>query len=145
MEFHLALGGMDVHVHGGGINFQKQAADRVTALHQRCVITFDERIIDAAILDRAAVDENELAIARRARDAGRADQTPNFDLRISDLRFRIFPARRSRKYRFRPARKDCHRLPAWRKNSRTKAFRRQAARVSVRAGLRCGWRWPRRI
>ena len=28
MEFHLALGGMDVHVHGGGINFQKQAADR---------------------------------------------------------------------------------------------------------------------
>ena len=35
VEFHLALGRMDVHVHGGGINFQKQAADRIAAFHQR--------------------------------------------------------------------------------------------------------------
>ena len=82
VKFHLALGGMDIHVHGGGVNFQKEAADRVAALHQRRVVTLDERIIDAAIFHGPAVDENKLAVARRARDARRADQTPNPDLRF---------------------------------------------------------------
>ena len=79
VEFHLALGGMDVHVHGGGINFEKQAADRIAAFHQRVVIALDERVIDAAIFHRPAVDENELAVARRARNAGRTDQAPDAD------------------------------------------------------------------
>ena len=80
VEFHLALGGMDVHVHGGGINFEKQAANRVTAFHQRVVIAFDERVIDAAIFHGTPIHENKLAITRRARDAGRADQTPDLNL-----------------------------------------------------------------
>ena len=66
VKFHFALGGMDVHVHGGGINFQEQAADRIAALHQRVVIALDERIIDAAIFHGPAVDKNKLAVARRA-------------------------------------------------------------------------------
>ena len=82
VEFHLALGRMDVHVHGGGVNFEEQAADRIAAFHQRVVITLDEGVIDAAVFHRAAVDENELAVARRARDAGRADQPPNPNLRF---------------------------------------------------------------
>ena len=95
VKFNLALGRMDIHIHGGRINFEKQAADRITALHQRRVVALDERVIDAAIFHRAAVDENKLAVARRARDAGRANQTPDLNLRflIYDLRFfrqRIF-------------------------------------------------------
>ena len=70
MKFDLTLGGMNVHVHGGGINFQKQTADRITPFHQRVVVAFDERVIDAAIFHWAAVDEYKLAVARRARDAG---------------------------------------------------------------------------
>ena len=82
VEFHLALGRMDVHVHGGRINFQKQATHRIAAFHQRRVAAFDERVVDAAIFNGTAVDENELAVARCARDAGRADQPPNADLRF---------------------------------------------------------------
>jgi hypothetical protein len=66
VEFHLALGRVDVHVHGGGINFQKQAADRVAAFHQRGVIALEQRVIEAAVFDRTAVDEQVLAFARRA-------------------------------------------------------------------------------
>ena len=69
VKFHLAFGRMDVHVHGGGINFQKQAADRVAAFHQRGVIALEQRVVEAAIFDRAAVDEQMLALARRARNA----------------------------------------------------------------------------
>ena len=77
MKLHLAFGGMNVHVHCRGINFQKQTADRVTAFHQRGVIAFEQREVDAAIFDRAAIHEKVLIIARRARHAGRADETPN--------------------------------------------------------------------
>ena len=73
MKFHFSLGRMDVHVHSGGIDFEKEAADRITAFHQRRVIAFDERIVDAAIFHRSAIDENKLAVARRARNAGRTD------------------------------------------------------------------------
>src|SRR5277367_4675343 len=82
VKFHLALGGMDVHVHGSRINFKKQAADRITAFHQRRVIAFDERVIDAAIFHRTTIHENELAIARRARDAGRTNESPYLYLRF---------------------------------------------------------------
>ena len=73
VEFHLALGRMNIHVHAGGINFQKQAADRVAAFHQRGVIAFEQRVVESAIFDGAAVDEQVLALARRARNA-RANQ-----------------------------------------------------------------------
>ena len=77
VKFHLAFGRMNVHVHRSGITFEEQAADRVTAFHQRRVIAFDERVVEPAIFNRAAVDEQMLALARRARNTGRTNQTPN--------------------------------------------------------------------
>ena len=38
MKLHLTLGGVDVDVHGGGVDFQKQAGDGVAPFHQRGVI-----------------------------------------------------------------------------------------------------------
>jgi hypothetical protein len=34
VEFHLAFGGVNVHVHVGWIEFDEKAADRVAAFHQ---------------------------------------------------------------------------------------------------------------
>ena len=77
MKFHLALGGMNVHVHGRGINFHEQTANRVTAFHQRGVVAFEQREVEAAILDRPAIHEDVLVLARGTRRARRADQSPN--------------------------------------------------------------------
>ena len=77
MELHLTLGGMNVHVHGGGIDFQKQTAHRITPLHQRRVIALHQGEIDTAILDRATINEDVLILARGTGDAGRTDQTPD--------------------------------------------------------------------
>ena len=145
VEFHLALGGMDVHVHGGGINFEKQTADRIAAFHQRVVIALDERIIDAAIFHRPAVHKNKLAVARRARDARRTDQSPDSDLRISDLRISGFSGRAVSKISVSSSGAGFHPRRARRKNSPAGVFHRRAARGGVRARLRCGWKWPRRI
>ena len=90
VKFHLALGRMDVHVHRRGINFQKQAADRITAFHQRRVVTFEQRVVEPAIFDRAPVDEQMLALARRARHTRRTDETPDPEVggRRSEIGFR---------------------------------------------------------
>jgi hypothetical protein len=66
MKLHFALGRMNVHVHGGGIDFQKQATDRIPSLHQRCVITFQQGKVDAAIFDRPPVYEDVLVLSCRA-------------------------------------------------------------------------------
>ena len=81
---------MDVHVHSGGINFKEQAADRITALHKRIVIAFDERVVDAAIFHRSTVHEHKLALAGRAGNSGRTDQTPNADFGFGSAGFRFF-------------------------------------------------------
>ena len=73
MELHFAFGRMNVHVHRRRIDFLKQTTNRVTAFHQRIVITLDECVIDAAIFDGPAIDKNELAFARGAGNSGRAD------------------------------------------------------------------------
>ncbi len=70
---------MNVDIHTGGIDFQKQAADRVTALHQRGVIAFQEREVQAAVFHRAAIDEQMLLFPGGARQAGRTDETPEAD------------------------------------------------------------------
>ena len=57
MEFNFAFRGMDVDVHGGGIDFEKQTADGVASFHQGGVITFEEREIEAAIFNGATVHE----------------------------------------------------------------------------------------
>ena len=66
MKFHLALGRMHVYVYGGGIDFQKEAANRESPFHQGCVATFDEGVIDSPVFDGPPIDEYELALARGA-------------------------------------------------------------------------------
>ena len=56
VEFHLALGRMDVHVHRRRIQFEEQAAHGIPAFHQRGVIPLDQRVVEAAIFHRPAVD-----------------------------------------------------------------------------------------
>ena len=38
VKFHLPLGGVNIHVHGSRINFQKQTANRIAAFHQCGVV-----------------------------------------------------------------------------------------------------------
>jgi len=76
VKLHLAFGRVDVHVDERGIDFEAQAADRVTALHQRRVVAFDEGKVDAAVLDGPPVDEDVLVLARGTGDAGSADEAP---------------------------------------------------------------------
>ena len=77
MEFDLALGGVDVHVHRRRRDFQKKTANRVAAFHQGSVVAFEQGEVQAAILHRAAVDKEVLVFARRARHAGSTDEPPD--------------------------------------------------------------------
>ena len=67
MKSDLALGRMDIHIHGGRINFQKQAANGIAPFHQGSVVSLEQREIQPAILDRPAVNEQMLVRTRRAR------------------------------------------------------------------------------
>ena len=62
VEFYLSFGGMNIDVHGGRIDFQKESADRIAPFHERGVIAFQQRIIESAILNRPAVDEKVLVL-----------------------------------------------------------------------------------
>ena len=77
MKPHLAFGGMNVHVHLGRVEFGEQTADRVSALHQGGVITFQQGEIKRAVLDGTAVDEQVLVLAGCTRHTGRADESPD--------------------------------------------------------------------
>ena len=93
MEFHLALGRVDVHVHLRRIDFQKQAANRIAVFHQRRVVALQQRKVYPAIFHRAAIDEDMLVSPAGPRDARRADQSPDAQrMRRRDGRPR--PARR---------------------------------------------------
>jgi hypothetical protein len=48
---------VDVDIDLRRVDFHEQAADRVTAFHQRGVIAFEQGEIEAAILHRPAIDE----------------------------------------------------------------------------------------
>ena len=70
MKFHLALGRVDIDVHLAGIEFQKETADRVAALHQGGMIAFDEGTVEAAVFNGASIDEEVLIGSRGAGNAG---------------------------------------------------------------------------
>ena len=76
VEFHLALGGMNVHVHGGGIDLQEETTDRVTSFHQRGVVAFDECEVQTAVLHRAPIHEKMLVLPRGPRHARLANESP---------------------------------------------------------------------
>ena len=81
MEFHFALGRMDVDVHRRRIDLQKKTTDRVASFHQGSVVTFEQGEVEAAIFDGAPVDEEMLVFAGRARNTRRSDETPDAKLR----------------------------------------------------------------
>jgi len=76
VESHFTLCRVDIHIHGGGIDFQEQAANGVAPLHERGVIAFKQREAQSAILHRTAIDEDMLVLAGGARNPGRAHETP---------------------------------------------------------------------
>jgi len=62
-EPDLALGGMHIGVDFRGIDFQEETGDRVTSLHQRGVVSFHEREVQAPVFDRPPVHEQVLVLA----------------------------------------------------------------------------------
>jgi hypothetical protein len=76
VEFHLALGGMNVDVDARRIHLEKEATERVTPFHERGVITFKQREVEATILHWTPVDEEMLVFARGAGDSRLANETP---------------------------------------------------------------------
>jgi len=54
----------------------KGGAAAVDAAAHAAVGAFEQRVIEAAIFNGAAIDEQVLVFAGRARDAGLADKTP---------------------------------------------------------------------
>src|SRR5260370_27384395 len=70
---HFALGRMDVHIHGAGIELEKKESHRILSFHQRGVITFARRRRDEWTFNRAAVHENQLLGARLPAQAGLPD------------------------------------------------------------------------
>jgi hypothetical protein len=81
-KLHFALGRVNIHVHGGGVEFEEQTADGITALHQSGVIPLNEREVESAVLHRAPVHEKMLVIACGARNSGApmSPQTRNVPL-----------------------------------------------------------------
>src|SRR5947199_10433569 len=76
MEFYFAFCGMNIDIHCGRIDFEEEATDRITALHQRGMVTFKQSEIETAIFHRAAIDEQMLVFAGSARDTGRSHKSP---------------------------------------------------------------------
>lgn len=78
-ESHFAFLRVDVDVDRVRIDVEKEAADRMPAFHQRVVIAFGERPVEAPVFDRSPVDEDSLFVPRGAADPGGADESPNVD------------------------------------------------------------------
>jgi hypothetical protein len=57
MKLNFTLGRMNVYVHRRRINFQKEAADGITALHQSRVVTFQQSKVQSAVFHRTTIDE----------------------------------------------------------------------------------------
>src|SRR5207253_3809049 len=89
MKPYLAFGGMNVDVHLGWSQFEKQTADRIAPFHQGSVIAFEQRVVERAVFDRAAVDEQVLVLARGSRNAWRAHEAPDAKHRGSSLGGRV--------------------------------------------------------
>ncbi len=77
VKLHFAFGGMDVHVHFAGMDFKEEAADGVAAFHQGSVVAFEQGVVESAVLDWPAIHKEVLVLSCAARNAGRADQSPD--------------------------------------------------------------------
>lgn len=66
LEADFAFGGVDVDVDECGRHVEEQEADGVSADHQESAVGFFQRVLEAAILDPASVEEEELIAASGA-------------------------------------------------------------------------------
>jgi hypothetical protein len=89
-ESDFAFGWMNIDIDVFGIEFEEEAADRESSLHQRGVIAFDEGVIEPAMLDRAAIHEQVLILTSGAGNSRRADQTPDPHGARVGFGFRLF-------------------------------------------------------
>jgi hypothetical protein len=78
MKSHLAFRRMDIDIDFRRVQFDEQASDWIATLHQGSMISLNQGIVQAAMLDGPTVDEEVLVLARGARDARRADEPPHF-------------------------------------------------------------------
>ncbi len=61
-----AFGGVDVDVHGGGINFEEEDGRRVAPFRDVGMVGLEDGVGKRAGVHRAAVDEGDEAVARGA-------------------------------------------------------------------------------
>ena len=74
---NLSFGGMDIDVDKSWRQFQKEDADRVTVFHQHRPVSFQHRTDQAAMFDRAAVDEEMHVRAVGPGDSRCPDKSPD--------------------------------------------------------------------
>ena len=64
VELHFPFGGVNIHIDRPRTELQEEATHREAAFHQGGVVSFQKREVQAAVLDRAAVNEQMLLIPR---------------------------------------------------------------------------------
>ena len=77
VKLDLPFGGMDVDINFRRVDFDEKAANRVTSLHQRGVVSFQQSEIEAAILHRASIHKKMLIFASAPGNSGRSHQAPD--------------------------------------------------------------------
>lgn len=70
---------MYVDVDECGWEFEEEEADRVSADHEQSAVGFRECVLEAAVLDPAAIEEEELVAAGSAAECWFADVAPESD------------------------------------------------------------------
>jgi len=63
---NLAFGGVDVDIHGGRVNFEKENCGRVAAFGDVGMVGLEDGVIKGAAVHRAAIDERDQAVTRGA-------------------------------------------------------------------------------
>ncbi len=79
-EADFALGGMDVHIHGGGVHVDEEEGDRVLALHEGGVVALAQGEVERAVFHGAAIEEDELLRAGTAAHARFAEEAADADV-----------------------------------------------------------------
>ncbi len=76
LKAHFAFIGVDVDIDECGWEFEEEEADGMSADHEQSAVGFGECVLEAAILDPAAVEKEELMAAGGAAESRFADVAP---------------------------------------------------------------------
>jgi hypothetical protein len=79
LKADFAFVGVDVDVDESGREFEEEEADGVSSDHEESAVGFGESVLEAAVLDPAAVEKEELVAASGAAECGFADIAPESD------------------------------------------------------------------